>query len=69
MKSELLYGIHPVFEALAAGRRRVYEIYLDKEKTSSRLTQIESMAEARDVLKKRNGPGDFKALTGTIGHQ
>jgi 23S rRNA (guanosine2251-2'-O)-methyltransferase len=69
VKSELLYGIHPVFEALAAGRRRVYEIYLDKEKTSSRLTQIESMAEARDVLKKRIGPGDFKALTGTIGHQ
>jgi 23S rRNA (guanosine2251-2'-O)-methyltransferase len=69
VKSELLYGIHPVFEALAAGRRRVYEIYLDKEKTSSRLTQIESMAEARDVLKKRIGPGDLKALTGTIGHQ
>ena len=69
MKSELLYGIHPVFEALVAGRRRVYEIYLDKEKNRGRLAQIESMAEARGVLKKSIAPGDFKALTGTIGHQ
>ena len=69
MKSELLYGIHPVFEALAAGRRRVYEIYLDKEKLPGRLAQIESMAEVRGVLKKSIAPGDFKALTGTIGHQ
>jgi 23S rRNA (guanosine2251-2'-O)-methyltransferase len=69
VKSELLYGIHPVFEALVAGRRRVYEIYLDKEKLPGRLAQIESMAEARGVLKKSIAPGDFKALTGTIGHQ
>jgi 23S rRNA (guanosine2251-2'-O)-methyltransferase len=69
VKSELLYGIHPVFEALAAGRRRVYEIYLDKEKLPGRLAQIESMAEVRGVLKKSIAPGDFKALTGTIGHQ
>ena len=69
MKSELLYGIHPVFEVLAAERRRVYEVYLDKEKKSGRLARIASMAEARGVLKKSIAPGDFKALTGTIGHQ
>jgi 23S rRNA (guanosine2251-2'-O)-methyltransferase len=69
VKSELLYGIHPVFEALAAGRRRVYEIYLDKEKNPGRLAQIESMAEARGVIKKSIASDDFKALTGTIGHQ
>ena len=69
MKSEVLYGIHPVFEALVAGRRRVYEIYLDTEKKSGRLSQIESMAETRGIQKKSIGPGDFKALSGTIGHQ
>jgi 23S rRNA (guanosine2251-2'-O)-methyltransferase len=69
VKSELLYGIHPVFEALATGRRRVYEVYLGKEKKSGRLAQIESMAEARGVLKKSVAPGDFEALTGTISHQ
>jgi len=69
VKSEVLYGIHPVFEALVAGRRRVYEIYLDTEKKSGRLAQIESMAETRGILKKSIGPGDFKALSGEIGHQ
>ena len=69
MKSELLYGIHPVFEALVAGRRRIYEICLDKEKKSGRLAQIESMAEAGGVVIKYIGPGDFKALAGTVGHQ
>ena len=68
MKTELLYGIHPVYEALAAGRRKIYEIYLDKEKKAGRLANIESMAESRGVLKKV-GPGDLKALVGTSGHQ
>ena len=52
MKTELLYGIHPVLEALAAGRRRVYEVYLDKEKKSRRLAQIKSIAETRGIFKK-----------------
>jgi 23S rRNA (guanosine2251-2'-O)-methyltransferase len=69
VKTELLYGIHPVLEALTAGRRRVYEVYLDKEKKSRRLTQIKSMAETRGVYKKYIGSGNFKALTDKIGHQ
>jgi len=68
VKTELLYGIHPVFEALAAGRRKVYEIYLDKEKKAGRLARIESMAESRGVLKKV-GPANLKELVGTVGHQ
>ena len=69
MKSELLYGIHPVFEALAAGRRRIYEVYLDKKKKSKRLAKIASMAEAGGVKKKSIGPGDFQALAGAVDHQ
>ncbi len=69
MKTELLYGIHPVYEALAAGRRKVYEIYLDKEKKSERIAQIESMAESIGVLIKKVGSDDLKALAGTVGHQ
>ena len=69
MKSELLYGIHPVLETLAAGRRRVYKIYLAKEKKPGRLARIASMAEARGVSKKNIGPADLKALTGSIDHQ
>ena len=69
MKTELLYGIHPVLEALAAGRRRVYEIYLDKEKKSRRFAQIKSIAETRGILKKNIGSRDLKALADTIDHQ
>jgi 23S rRNA (guanosine2251-2'-O)-methyltransferase len=69
VKTELLYGIHPVYEALAAGRRTVYEIHLDKEKKSGRIAQIESMAESRGVLIKEVGSGDLKALAGTVSHQ
>ena len=69
MNSELLYGIHPVSEALSAGRRRVYKIYLNQEKKSGRLAQLASMANARDIQKKYLAPGDFKSLTGTSGHQ
>ena len=69
MNSELLYGIHPVSEALAAGRRRVYKIYLNQEKKSGRLGQLASMADARGIQKKYIAPGDFKSLAGTSGHQ
>jgi 23S rRNA (guanosine2251-2'-O)-methyltransferase len=69
VNSELLYGIHPVAEALAARRRRVFKIYLAKEKKSGRLAQIEALAGARGVSIKHIAPGDFKALTGTMGHQ
>jgi 23S rRNA (guanosine2251-2'-O)-methyltransferase len=69
VKTEILYGFHPVIEALVAGRRRVYEVYLDKEKKSRRLAQIRSIAEARGVLIKNLGSGNFKALADTVGHQ
>jgi len=69
VKTELLYGIHPVLEALAAGRRRVYEVYLDKEKKSRRLAQIKSIAETRGIFKKNIESGNVKALVDTIGHQ
>lgn len=69
MNSELLYGIHPVSEALAAGRRHIYEIYLDKDKKSARLAQIAAMADAKGVLIKDIAAGDFKTPTATSGHQ
>jgi len=69
MKSELLYGIHPVSEALAAGRRRIYEIYLDKDKKSGRIAQIAAMADAKGLLIKYIAAGDFKTPTAASGHQ
>ena len=69
MKTELLYGIHPVFEALAAGRRRVYEVYVDNKKKSRRLAQITSLAETRGVFKKDIRSGNFKSPVDRIRDQ
>ena len=69
MKTEVLYGIHPVYEALAAGRRKIYEIYFDEEKKSGRLSQIVSMAESRGIVQKKVKSKDLRVLAGTAGHQ
>jgi 23S rRNA (guanosine2251-2'-O)-methyltransferase len=69
MNTELLYGFHPVREALSAGRRRVFKIYIDKDKRSGRLDQLVSLAETKGVQRKQIARGDFKSLTGTTDHQ
>ena len=69
MNTELLYGFHPVREALAAGRRRVFKIYIDKDKRSGRLGRLESLAKTKGVQRKQVARGDFKSLTGTTDHQ
>jgi 23S rRNA (guanosine2251-2'-O)-methyltransferase len=69
VKTEILYGIHPVYEMLSAGRRRVYEIYLAKEKKTARLKPIMSLAESRGISQQTIATADFKALVGPVVHQ
>ena len=69
MKTEILYGFHPVFEALSAGRRRVYEVYQVKEKKSKRCEQIQSLAKSRGIAHQPVGTADFKTLVGPSANQ
>ena len=69
MKTEIIYGIHPVWEALSAGRRKVFKIFLVNEKLSGRITQIKSLADSRGISQKSLPPGEFNVLAGTKGHQ
>lgn len=69
MKTEILYGYHPVYEALSAGRRRVYEIYRVKEKKAGRYEQILALARSRGVYHKTMATADFQALVGPVVHQ
>ncbi len=69
MKTEILYGIHPVYEALAARSRRIYEIYLAKDKNAARFDRILSLAESRGIAHQTIEPGDFSGLVGTARHQ
>jgi 23S rRNA (guanosine2251-2'-O)-methyltransferase len=69
VKTEILYGIHPVYEALVAGRRKFDEIYLQNGKKTGRLSQLETLASARGIPVVSLGSGDFKSLVGAVGHQ
>lgn len=69
MKTEILYGIHPVGEALVSRRRHIHEIYLQKDHPSGRLDRLASTAANRGIGVKAVGSADLKALAGVSGHQ
>jgi 23S rRNA (guanosine2251-2'-O)-methyltransferase len=69
VKTEILYGVHPVYEALAANRRHVFEICINREKKSGRFAQLLSLADSRGISLKTIGPDDFRTLAGTARHQ
>ena len=69
MKTEILCGFHPVFEALSAGHRRVYEVYQVKEQKTERCEQIQSLAKSRGVAHQLIETADFKTLVGSVVNQ
>jgi 23S rRNA (guanosine2251-2'-O)-methyltransferase len=69
VKSEILYGIHPVYEAMMAGRRRFFEIFFEQEKKSRRLGRLISLAEDKGILHKTVDADGLKTLVGATGHQ
>lgn len=66
---EILFGIHPVLEAMKAGRRKISEIYLAKEKNSQRLENIVSFAESLNIPIKRLATQQLTSLTASSSHQ
>ena len=64
-KSEILYGIHPVFEAVRAGRRKVYEIYIAKQKDSTLLRNISKLAEPAKIPLISVKPDHLTKITGS----
>lgn len=57
MKIEILYGIHPVTEALKAGRRDIFEIYVVGDKTAKRFAEALALAEFKKIpIKKTSSP-------------
>jgi len=68
VKTEILYGFHPVHEALAAQRRTIYEIYLQNQTPSGRLARLAALSAASGIQIKAAGSSDLRALAGTAGH-
>lgn len=66
---EILYGIHPVIEALQAGRRDLIEIYVAGEKISGRIQQAVELARARGIRPKTMSAAQLSALAKSAMHQ
>lgn len=69
MKNEILYGFHPVYEALRAGRRTFHEIYIAKRPSNKRIERIRSTAGRKNLPVKALSPKQLQAITGNLSHQ
>jgi 23S rRNA (guanosine2251-2'-O)-methyltransferase len=66
---EVLYGFHPVMEALVAGRRKIYALMVDRTALSERQAQVVELAEKRGVCRQSLTPGQIRAVCGSDHHQ
>ncbi len=69
MRTEILYGIHPVIEAFKAARRHFQGIYLEKGSTSYRLQSIRSIARIHGVMVSEVSADQLTSMAGTDSHQ
>lgn len=69
VKKEILFGINPVYEALRAGRRDIFKVYITKEKISKRLERILTLADSLKISVEESNPLYLKSISGTEHHQ
>jgi 23S rRNA (guanosine2251-2'-O)-methyltransferase len=70
VKTEILYGVHAVQEALAAGRRELFEVCVDRSHAATgRLQSIVSAAEARGMEVRQMDATQMASMAGTAAHQ
>lgn len=67
--SEILYGVHSVFEALRAGRRQVTEVCIDAGKRGARLSPLLEAARQRRIPVRELTDRKLLAEVGTPNHQ
>ncbi len=69
MKGEVLSGIHPVTEAIRAGRRRFHRIHLVDGDRSRRPEAVAALARSRKIPVERSPADRLSALSGDARHQ
>ena len=69
MKTEILFGIHPVTETLRAGRRTVIEVFIAQTGSSGRFNEVRSRARSLNIPVQRAKPSWIQSLSGTAAHQ
>lgn len=68
-KEEILYGVHPVAQALAAGRRKTLEIFLAGNSSSKRIRQAMQLAQTNGIPVKQVDARKLDSLCNSGGHQ
>lgn len=66
---ELLYGIHPVFEALVAGRRQIKSVYIGKGRRTKGIEELLERAGAKGIPVETKGQSFFQSQMGISAHQ
>jgi 23S rRNA (guanosine2251-2'-O)-methyltransferase len=66
---EVLYGVHPVREALHAGRRAMHILTLDRKVPSARQLPVVELAEKRGVPRQTLTADQIRASCGSGQHQ
>ena len=66
---EILYGYHPVNEALEAGKRTIAEVWLAWDKSSPRIQRFAEKTATRDIPLTRVRTSRLASLAGTDRHQ
>ena len=69
MKAEILYGFHPVYEALRAGRRTFHEIFISNQTHTKRIKQIAAAVDRKDLPIKEVSPARLQTIAGAVSHQ
>jgi 23S rRNA (guanosine2251-2'-O)-methyltransferase len=68
-QTEILYGIHPVFEAMRAGKRRFGKIYITKKKAPPRLEPVVKLAATLGIPVTTVSNSRLGTIAGTDMHQ
>jgi 23S rRNA (guanosine2251-2'-O)-methyltransferase len=69
MPIEILYGIHPVLEALRAGRRKIHTVFLTKAHRTGRLAEIEALTRKKKIAFEPADGSRIAEMCGSPQHQ
>lgn len=69
MNAEIIYGYHPVREALRANRRKFYTIYIGRDASGNRSEEISAMAGSKGIAVERVTVDTIRSMCRTEHHQ
>ena len=66
---EVLFGFHPVIEALNAGRRKIHSVIVDRDTLSERQAEAIQLAQKQGIAWNRQTPEQIRSACGSDQHQ